>query len=142
MLRPAYHPPGAQVGVRSLPAPADPRDWPAAYAAFVADIRREVPVHLPSFEPRHAWRGRSHRVLARNLHADIGISTWQGAAWVWIAERSDREFRRRAEWIDARGEARAWLLQIAPRFARLLTTLGCQQPLPGTEAANDQLAAA
>lgn len=142
MLRSAYHPPDAQAGVRALPTPADPRDWPEAYAAFVADIHREVPVHLPSFERRHAWRGRSHRVLARNVHADIGISTWQGAAWVWIAVRSDREFHRRAEWIDAPGEARAWLLQIAPRFARLLTTLGCQQLLPNSDAANDQLAAA
>lgn len=142
MRQHVYYPLGAQVGVRNLPAPADPRDWPTAYGAFVADIRREVAVHLHSFERRHAWRGRSHRVLARNVHADIGVSTWQGSAWVWLAERTDREFRRRAEWIDAHGDAGRWLIQIAPRFARLLTSLGCQQPVPGTDAAQAWPAAA
>jgi hypothetical protein len=144
MSRPVYCPPGAQVGIRCLPAPADLRDWQAAYDAFLVDIRREVAGHLPSFECRYAWRGRTHRVVARNLHADIGVSTLQGSAWVWLAKRSDREFRRRAEWIDAHGDAHRWLLRSASRFARLLTSLGCQQPPCGgdIDAVRELLAAA
>lgn len=137
-----YYPPGAQVGVRNLMLPADQRDWQSAYDAFLIDIRREVALHLLSFQRRHAWRGRTHRVLARNIHADIGISTLQGSAWVWLAKRSDREFRRRAEWIDAHGDAHRWLLRSAPRFARLLTSLGCRQPLPKADTVRDLLAAA
>jgi hypothetical protein len=137
-----YHPRGALAGTRSLPAPADSRDWHTAYGAFVIDVRREVLIHLPSFETVDAWRGHCHRVLARNVHADIGVTTSAGLAWVWLAERTDREFRRRAEWSDARGQARRWLLQIAPRFDRLLTTLGCQQQLRDADAQRELPAAA
>jgi len=136
------HPPGAQAGVRSLPAPADMRDWKDVYGAFIVDVRREAPLYLPSFQCRHGWRGRQHRVIARNVHADIGVTTSDGLASVWLSIRTDREFRRRCEWVYAAEDARAWLLQAAPRFERLLTVLGCQKTTAGADALRDLPAAA
>ena len=80
---------------------------------------------MPSFDPVHGWRGCEHRVLLRNPYADIGITTFQGMASVWIAEREDRDFRIRCEWIDLSGDARRWLDGIAPAFDASCSWLGC-----------------
>lgn len=64
-------------------------------------------------------------MLLRNPYADVGITTWQGIAAVWIAERDDPAYRLRCEWTDITRDARAWLTEIAPRFEAIAARLGC-----------------
>ena len=126
----AHSPPqGAQVVFRDLRA-TDPVIWLATYSAFVADIRRDVRAAMPSFDPAHGWRGCSDRVLLRNTFADVGITTADGIASVWIAERDDRTYRLRCEWIGRSAQARAWLAEIAPDFETVTARIGCI-PMPG-----------
>lgn len=122
-------PKGARAAIREL-AEADPFSWARAYAMFVADIRREVRRELRSFDPVHGWRGTAHRVLLRNTYADIGITTWQGVATVWIASRDDPAFRLRGQWGDLSAEARRWLDSIAPVFDAVALRLGCVLHVP------------
>lgn len=131
MSRAPSFPDGARAAVRDFAA-ADPHNWERAYATFVADIRREVRFGLRSFDPVHGWRGTVHRVLLRNTYADIGITTRQGMATVWITEREDHAFRLRCEWIDLAADARRWLDEIAPVFGAITLRLGCAIHLPTT----------
>ena len=118
-------PPGAaRTAIRNLSC-TDPSLWARTYAGFVADIRQAFRRQMPSFDPVHGWRGCEHRVLLRNPYADIGLTTYQGRASVWIAEREDRDFRIRCEWIDLSGDARRWLDGIAPAFDAICSRLGC-----------------
>lgn len=120
-----YSPPGAARTANRDLSCADPSTWARTYAGFVAEIRREFRQNMPSFDPAHGWRGCEHRVLLRNPYADIGITTSQGMASVWIAEREDPDFRIRCEWIDLLGDARRWLDTIAPGFDAISSRLGC-----------------
>ena len=122
-------PEGAQVALRDLRAVA-PDTWFAAYTGFVAEIRREVRQDMRSFDPIHRWRGCAGRVLLRNPYADIGITTDQGLAVVWIGERIDRDYRIRCEWTDVSSAAQGWLVAIAPAFAAVAARLGCTPALP------------
>jgi hypothetical protein len=122
-------PDGAQVALRDLRAIA-PDAWFAAYTGFVVEIRRAVRRDMRSFDPIHRWRGCDNRVLLRNPYADIGITTDQGLAVVWIGERIDRDYRIRCEWTDVSGAAQRWLAAIAPAFDAVAARLGCTPDLP------------
>lgn len=124
-----FSPEGAQVALRDLRTVA-PDAWFAAYTRFVAEIRREVRRDMRSFDPIHRWRGCAGRVLLRNPYADIGISTDQGLAVVWIGELIDRDYRIRCEWTDVSGSAQRWLAAIAPVFDAVAARLGCTADLP------------
>ena len=140
LVRPSL-PRRAQAARRDLNT-AQPHAWFAAYVAFAADIRREVRADMRSFDQAQGWRGCAHRVLLRNPYADIGITTWQGIATLWIAERDDPAYRLRCEWTDISGDARAWLTEIAPRFDAIATRLGCVPDLGAPTVPNRWLEAA
>jgi len=103
----------------------EPRAWFDAYVALVADVRREVRAELRSFDPAHGWRGCADLVLLRNPYADVGITTWQGIASVWMTERDDAAYRLRCEWTDISVTARAWLTEVTPRFDAIAARIGC-----------------
>ena len=122
-------PDGARGAFRDFRAVA-PEAWFAAYINFVSAIRREVRLDMRSFDPIHRWRGCASRVLLRNPYADIGVTTGDGLAAVWIGERIDRDYRIRCEWTDVSGAARRWLNAIAPTFDAVAARLGCTTGLP------------
>ncbi|MDE2563008.1 MAG: hypothetical protein KGL48_12255 [Sphingomonadales bacterium] len=122
-------PDGGRSAVREVAAGAF-RDWARAYAAFAADVRCEVRRDLSSFDFAHGWRGTEHRVLLRNPYTDIGITTQDGLAAVWIAVRVDRAFRLRCEWVDLAGDTGRWLDEVASTFDAITVRLGCVAHLP------------
>lgn len=126
-LLPSF-PEGARAAFREFAAESD--GWIDAYAALVAEIRREVRLDLGSFDPLHGWRGTAHRVILRNTYADIGITTGQGHAAIWLSERVDRVYRLRCEWIDLSADARRWLIDITPRFDAVALRLGFGASVP------------
>ncbi|MFX7934425.1 hypothetical protein ABTK33_20280, partial [Acinetobacter baumannii] len=49
----------------------------------------------------------------------IGVTTDDGLVAIWMARRTDREFRLRCEWGDRGQVARAWLERSAVTFATI-----------------------
>ncbi|WP_371420074.1 hypothetical protein [Tardiphaga sp.] len=112
------YPAGAQVAFHALDA-ADAPTWARDYARLIEDVRVRASCAFPSFDPVDCWRDCNARVILRNAFADIGVTTDDGRAAIWMARRSDPAYRLRCEWGDTGATARAWLERSAAPFAAL-----------------------
>jgi hypothetical protein len=117
MGSPLRYPAGASVAYHALDA-ADAVTWMSDHARLVEDVRVRARAAFPSFDPIDCWRDCNARVILRNAFADIGVTTDDGLVAIWMARRTDREFRLRCEWGDTR-KARAWLERSAVTFATI-----------------------
>lgn len=122
MGRSVSYPAGAQVAFLPLDTGEDD-DFEWEYQSLVDDIRGTVRQVFPSFDAIDCWRGREDRVLMRNTFADIGISTYDGIAAVWLVERSDTRYGYAREWGSHSALAQGWISRAAPRFDRLFGKL-------------------
>lgn len=122
---PVSAPTGAMAGACAFTV-AEPAAWFCAYATLVVDQRRVLLHHFAAFDRLERWRGCTHRVLLRNLYADIGITVVDHHAVTWLARREDREFARRASWGELVGKADAWITATAPCFLAALAELGAE----------------
>jgi hypothetical protein len=107
----------------------DVNDWDKAYLDLVHQVRRAVFTHFVAFEQISRWRDGRHRVLGRNVYADIGLTVDRGRAVIWVAPRSDAEFRRRASWGNLAADAQAWVASIELRFLVAIESLGGVAPV-------------
>lgn len=114
------YPVGAQVIFHSFGA-VDARTWARDYAGLVDDVRCRAARAFPSFDPIDCWRGCDARVVLRNAYADIGVSTFETRAAIWLAQRGDRAFRLRCQWGGTGEAARVWLDRSAVTFAALFS---------------------
>lgn len=118
MGSPLRYPAGASVAYHALDA-ADAVTWMSDHARLVEDVRVRARAAFPSFDPIDCWRDCNARVILRNAFADIGVTTDDGLVAIWMARRTDREFRLRCEWGDRGQVARAWLERSAVTFATI-----------------------
>lgn len=112
------YPAGAYAAFHALDA-ADAVTWMSDHAQLVEDVRVRARAAFPSFDPVDCWRDCNARVILRNAYADIGVTTDDGLAAIWMARRADREFRLRCEWGETGETARAWLERSAETFATI-----------------------
>ena len=112
------YPAGASIAFHALDA-ADAVTWMSDHTRLVEDVRVRARAAFPSFDPVDCWRDCNARVILRNAFADIGVTTDDGLVAIWMARRTDREFRLRCEWSDTGQVARAWLARSAVTFATI-----------------------
>ena len=116
MGSPLCYPVGAYVAFHALDA-ADEVTWASDHARLIEDVRVRARAAFPSFDPVDCWRDCNAQAILRNAFADIGVTTDDGLAAIWMARRTDRYFRLRCQWGDTGQAARAWLERSAARFA-------------------------
>jgi hypothetical protein len=119
----AAAPAGAIVGILRFEH-CDVHDWGKVYRDLVQQIRRMLLAHFVAFERISRWRDGRHRVLGRNVYADVGLTVDRGCAVIWIAPRNDMEFRRRASWGNHGADAQVWIASIELRFLAAIESLG------------------